>query len=189
MVGGWRPCRVKTAGVFAIDVRSLVREIEDFPTKGISFKDITTVLKRGDALRYVVQEMAAPFRSARPEVIAGVESRGFIFGAPIAYELGAGFVLIRKPGKLPGPTLSAQYELEYGHDTLEIHQDAVQPGQRVLMVDDLLATGGTMRAAADLVERLGGRIVGFTFMLELAFLGGRRKLQGYEVASLVEYEA
>ena len=171
------------------DLKALVREIPDFPKPGISFKDITTVLKDGAAFRKTVQEMAAPFRQAGVEAVVGVESRGFILGAPIAYELGCGFVLVRKPGKLPSETISTTYQLEYGTDTLEIHTDAIAPGQRVLLVDDLLATGGTISAAAELVRKLSGEIVGFSFFIELAFLKGRERLQGYRVHSLVTYDS
>ncbi len=132
--------------------------------------------------------MARRFRDKGIDVIVGVESRGFIFGAPLAYELGLGLVLVRKPGKLPAEKIQVEYELEYGTDTLEIHKDAIQPGQRVLIVDDLLATGGTISAAAKLVEQLGGEVVGYTFLIELAYLGGRRKLGNQEIASLVIYD-
>jgi len=175
--------------VAVTDLKALVREIPDFPKPGISFKDITTVLKDGAAFRKTVQEMAAPFRQAGVEAVVGVESRGFILGAPIAYELGCGFVLVRKPGKLPSETISTTYQLEYGTDTLEIHTDAIAPGQRVLLVDDLLATGGTISAAAELVRKLSGEIVGFSFFIELAFLKGRERLQGYRVHSLVTYDS
>lgn len=139
-------------------------------------------------MREVVERMAAHFRDRKPERIVGVESRGFLLGAPLAYELGVGFVLVRKPGKLPAEKIRVEYELEYGRDALEIHVDAIEPGQRVLIVDDLLATGGTMEAAARLVTQLKGRIIGFAFLIELAFLGGRRKLGDYEVLSLVTYD-
>ncbi|HHT25718.1 MAG TPA: adenine phosphoribosyltransferase [Firmicutes bacterium] len=171
-----------------MDIRSLIREIPDYPQPGVSFKDITTVLKDPQALQYVVREMARRFRDKGIDVIVGVESRGFIFGAPLAYELGLGLVLVRKPGKLPAEKIQVEYELEYGTDTLEIHKDAIQPGQRVLIVDDLLATGGTISAAAKLVEQLGGEVVGYTFLIELAYLGGRRKLGNQEIASLVIYD-
>jgi len=174
--------------VAVTDLKKLIREIPDFPKPGISFKDITTVLKDAAAFRKTVQEMAAPFRDAGVDAVVGVESRGFILGAPIAYELGCGFVLVRKAGKLPSDTISTTYQLEYGTDTLEIHTDAISPGQKVLMVDDLLATGGTISAAAELVRRLSGEIVGFSFFIELAFLKGREKLKGYKVHSLVVYD-
>jgi adenine phosphoribosyltransferase len=175
-------------GQFIVDIRSLIREIPDYPQPGVSFKDITTVLKDPQALQYVVRVMANRFRDKGIDVIVGVESRGFIFGAPLAYELGLGLVLVRKPGKLPAEKIQVEYELEYGKDTLEIHKDAIQPGQRVLIVDDLLATGGTISAAAKLVEQLGGEVAGYSFLIELAFLGGRNKLGDKEIASLVVYD-
>ena len=174
--------------VAAIDLKSLIREIPDFPKPGISFKDITTVLKDGPAFRETVMQMAAPFRNQGVQAVVGVESRGFVLGAPIAYELGCGLILIRKPGKLPADTLSTSYQLEYGTDALEIHKDAIEPGQKVLVVDDLLATGGTISAAAELIRQLSGEIVGFSFFVELAFLQGREKLRGYPIYSLVSYD-
>lgn len=179
---GWNGGRLE------LDIRSLIREIPDYPQPGVSFKDITTVLKDPQALQYVVREMARRFRDKGIDVIVGVESRGFIFGAPLAYELGLGFVLVRKPGKLPAEKIQVEYQLEYGTDKLEIHKDAIQPGQRVLIVDDLLATGGTISAAAKLVEQLGGEVVGYSFLIELAYLGGRNKLGEKEVSALVVYE-
>lgn len=172
-----------------MELKSMVREITDFPKEGISFKDITTVLKDGQAFRYSIQTMADYYRPKRPEIVVGVESRGFLIGAPLAYELGVGFVLIRKPGKLPAETEHVEYELEYGTDALEIHRDAISPGTKVLMVDDLLATGGTIKAAAKLVERLQGDIIGFGFLIELMYLEGRKQLSGYDVLSLVKYES
>ena len=175
--------------VAAADLKALIREIPDFPKPGIGFKDITTVLKDAGAFRQTVQLMADPFRDDKVDAVVGVESRGFILGAPIAYELGCGFVLVRKAGKLPSDTISTTYQLEYGTDTLEIHTDAISPGQRVLIVDDLLATGGTAAAAADLVRKLSGEIVGFSFFVELKFLKGRERLKGYRVHSLVVYDS
>ncbi len=171
-----------------MDLKALVREIPDFPKPGVSFKDITTVLKSAEAFRQVVLEMAQPFRG-ECDVVAGVESRGFILGAPIAYELGCGLVIMRKPGKLPAETIRTTYALEYGTDGLEVHRDAIVPGQRVLLVDDLLATGGTISAAAELVEALSGEIVGFSFFIELAYLNGRSRLGGRKVHSLITYHA
>ena len=146
-----------------MDLRSMIREIPDFPKPGISFKDITTLLKDGKALQYVTAALAEPFKEKDIDLVVAVEARGFAIGAPVACNLGAGFILVRKPGKLPGKTLSYEYELEYGTDTLEIHEDAIQPGQRVLIVDDVLATGGTVSAAANMVEQLGGKIEGLAF--------------------------
>lgn len=171
-----------------MDLKPLIREIPDFPKPGINFKDITTLLKDGRALRQVIDEFAAHFAPAKPDLVVGAESRGFLLGAPVAYELGCGFVLVRKPGKLPAPTSKVSYGLEYGQDALEIHLDAIAPGQKVLIVDDLLATGGTISATAELVRRLGGEIVGFAFLIELDFLRGRDRLAGYDVLSLVHYK-
>jgi len=171
-----------------VDYKSLIREVPDFPKKGISFKDITTLLKDGPALRQMTEELAAHFVSYKPDVIVGAESRGFLLGAPLAYKMGCGFVVVRKPGKLPAAVAKVSYQLEYGEDSLEIHLDAIKPGQRVLIVDDLLATGGTMSATAELVKKLQGEIVGFTFLIELDDLKGRQKLAPYEVFSLVHYE-
>ncbi len=171
-----------------MDLKPLIREVPDFPKPGISFKDITTLLKDGAALRQVVDEFDHHFRAAQPDLIVGAESRGFILGAPLAYQLGIGFVLVRKPGKLPADKERITYDLEYGQDSLEIHRDAIQPGQRVVIVDDLLATGGTISATAELVKRLGGVILGFAFIIELDALKGREKLSGYDVLSLVHYD-
>lgn len=170
-----------------MELQQLIREVPDFPQPGVSFKDITTVLKDPQALRFVVKELARLWCDRDIDVILGVESRGFIFGAPLAYELGLGFVLARKPGKLPADKVRLDYGLEYGSDALEIHRDAIQPGQRVLLVDDLLATGGTISAAAKLVEQLGGTVAGFAFLIELAYLGGRDRLGNREISSLVIY--
>ncbi len=171
-----------------MDYSSLIREVPDFPKKGISFKDITTLLKDGPALRQVTDELAAHFAAFRPDVIVGAESRGFLLGAPLAYKMGCGFVVVRKPGKLPAAVAKVSYQLEYGEDSLEIHLDSIKPGQKVLIVDDLLATGGTMSATAELVKKLQGEIVGFAFLIELDDLKGRQKLEPYEVYSLVHYE-
>lgn len=172
-----------------MDLYSKIRVVPDFPKPGVSFKDITTLLKDGEALRYVVDQMAERFADSNVDVILGVESRGFLFGAPLAYKMGTGFVLVRKPGKLPSNTLKASYELEYGSDSLEIHADAIEPGQRVLLVDDLLATGGTMAAAAKLVNDLQGEIAGFAFVVELTYLNGRDKLGDYEIMSMLRYDS
>jgi adenine phosphoribosyltransferase len=165
----------------------LVRDIPNFPEPGIIFKDITPVLKHPQALKEVVDLMTEHARQLKPDVIAGIESRGFVFGLPIAINLGLGFVPVRKLGKLPGEKISEEYALEYGTNTVEMHTDAVEPGQRVVVVDDLLATGGTASAAARLIERLGGTVAGFTFLIELTFLEGRKHLRGYDVFSLIEY--
>lgn len=164
-----------------------IRVIEDFPKPGISFKDITTLLKDGEAYRAAVDALVKQIRPWKPELILGPEARGFLLGAPVAYALKAGFVPVRKPGKLPGNTVSETYELEYGTDTLEVHADAFRAGQRVVLVDDLLATGGTMLATARLVEKTGAQVVGMSFLIELTELGGRDKLGDYPIFSLVQY--
>ncbi len=164
-----------------------IRDIVDFPKKGIVFKDITTLMARPEALREAVDALCAPFRDQRIDKIACMESRGFIFGAPMAIELGAGMVPLRKPGKLPAETVSASYELEYGTDSLEMHVDAVSEGETVLIVDDLLATGGTASAAIELVETRGGIVEALVFLVELAFLDGRAKLGDRMVHSVIRY--
>ncbi len=165
----------------------LVRDIPNFPEPGIIFKDITPVLKHPQALKEVVDLMTEHARQLKPDVIAGIESRGFVFGLPIAINLGLGFVPIRKLGKLPGEKISEEYALEYGTNTVEIHTDAIEPGQRVVVIDDLLATGGTAAASARLIERLGGVVAGFSFLIELTFLDGRKNLRGYDVYTLIQY--
>ncbi|MGQ9682957.1 MAG: adenine phosphoribosyltransferase [Anaerolineae bacterium] len=170
-----------------MDLASLIRDIPDFPIKGILFKDITTLMKDGAALRQAVDALAAPFRDSRVDLVAAIESRGFIFAAPVAYQLGAGFVPIRKPGKLPAETVRVEYTLEYGANTLELHRDAIRPGQRVLLIDDLLATGGSARAAVQLIEQLGGQVIGIAFLVNLTFLKGADKLAGYNVFSVIDY--
>lgn len=170
-------------------LRKLIREVPDFPKAGINFYDITTLLKDKEGLKGVIDALADQYKDEKIDTVIGVESRGFIFGAPLAYKLGAGFVPVRKPRKLPAETISVSYELEYGTDTLEIHKDAIGAGHRVLIVDDLLATGGTARAVCDLVEKLGGGIVGLMFVIELTFLNGRQKFNGYDVRSLIAYDA
>ena len=164
-----------------------IRDVPDFPKKGIVFKDITPVLSDINALRTSVEEMASSFMDLEIDVVVGIESRGFIFGAPIADILDASFVLVRKPGKLPWKTKSVSYELEYGTDALEIHEDSIAKGQNVLIVDDLLATGGTAEATCKLVLELGGNIKGLSVLIELEFLSGRKKLNQYNVHSLVQY--
>jgi adenine phosphoribosyltransferase len=169
-------------------LRAKIRDIKDFPTEGILFKDITTLLKDGPAWRYAVDSLASRYQAERVDVVVGVESRGFIFGGAIAHQLRAGVVPVRKLGKLPAKTIEVEYELEYGRDALAMHEDAIAPGQRVLAVDDLLATGGTMAATLRLVEQLGGQVVGVAFMIELAFLKGREKLKNYPLHSLIVYD-
>ena len=171
-----------------MDFKEQIRVIENFPKMGISFKDITTLLKNGEAYRAAIDALVEKVRPWNPEVIIGPEARGFLLGAPVAYALGIGFVPVRKPGKLPGETVSETYELEYGFDTLEVHADAMHLGQRVVIVDDLLATGGTMLATARLVEKTGAQVVGMSFLIELGFLSGREKLSNYPIFSLVKYQ-
>ena len=169
-------------------LRAKIRDIKNFPTEGILFKDITTLLKDGPAFRYVVDLLAERYQQEKVEVVVGIESRGFIFAGALAHQLRAGFVPVRKLGKLPGKTIEVEYELEYGRDALAMHEDAIRPGQRVLAVDDLLATGGTMAAALRLVEQLGGHVVGVAFLIELAFLHGQDKLKNYPLHSLIVYD-
>ena len=166
---------------------TLIRDIPDFPQPGILFKDITPVLADADALREVIAGMSAAATASKPDLIVGIESRGFIFGVPVAYQLGLGFAPARKAGKLPHTTIRREYALEYGAAIVEMHTDAIQKGQRVVIVDDLLATGGTAAAAAALVEELGGIVAGLCFLIELDFLKGRDRLSEYEVTSLVRY--
>jgi adenine phosphoribosyltransferase len=167
--------------------KRLIRDIHDFPKTGIVFKDITPVLQEPAAFREVIDRMIAFAREPQVDTVVGIESRGFIFGAPIAYALGLGYVPVRKLGKLPGETVREEYALEYGTNTVEVHKDAVRPGQRALIADDLLATGGTSAAAARLVEKLGGEVAGLVFLVELTFLSGREALEGYPIYSLIEY--
>jgi len=171
----------------AEELRAKIREIPDFPKPGILFYDITTLLKDPVAYKESIDLMLAPWRNDKVDLVVGMESRGFIFSAPMAYLLNAGLVPVRKLGKLPAETITVEYALEYGSNTLEIHRDAIQPGQRVLVVDDLLATGGTVRGTIDLVERLQGEVVGLGFLVELEFLKGRDRLQGLRVESVVRY--
>lgn len=169
------------------DLKHWIRAVEDFPRPGVSYKDITTLLKEGPLFRRAIDELADYFADRGVEVVAGPESRGFIMASALAYRLGAGLVPLRKPGKLPARARRQTYALEYGEDALEIHEDAVRPGQRVLVVDDLLASGGTIRAAIDLIESLGGQVAGVGFLIELSFLAGRQRLPGHDVHSLVIY--
>jgi adenine phosphoribosyltransferase len=171
----------------AEDLRAKIREIPDFPKPGILFYDITTLLKDAVAYLAAIDLMLAPYRDDKIDLVVGMESRGFIFSAPMAYLLGAGLVPVRKLGKLPAETITVEYALEYGSNTLEIHRDAIEPGQRVLIVDDLLATGGTVHGTIELVERLQGEVVGVGFLVELDFLKGRDRLQGHRVESVIRY--
>ena len=169
------------------DYANLIRDIPDFPIPGILFRDITTLLKDGPAFQRAIDELADKLRDLKPDKIVAIESRGFIFGAPIAYRLGAGFVPVRKLGKLPAETITAEYELEYGSNTVEMHRDAVTAGERVVIVDDLLATGGTTLATIDLVEQVNGHIVALAFLIELTELSAREYLEGFKIVTLIQY--
>ncbi len=171
-----------------MDLARTIRDVPDFPVEGILFKDITTLLQDPKALKETVDRLHAYADSRNVDVIVGVESRGFMFGMPLAYNMGLGFVPVRKPGKLPAEKISESYTLEYGTNTLEIHTDAMKPGQRALVIDDLLATGGTALATCKLIERLGGVVAGTAFAIELSFLKGREKLHGYDVFSVVKFD-
>ncbi|MBN9648464.1 MULTISPECIES: adenine phosphoribosyltransferase [Terrisporobacter] len=170
-----------------MDLKQTVRVIEDFPKEGISFKDITTLLQDGKALKFAIDEIIADLKDKDVDLIVGPEARGFLMGTPVAYGMGVGFIPVRKPGKLPWEIESYEYDLEYGSNKLEIHKDAIKPGQKVAIVDDLLATGGTMEAAAKLIEKLGGEVVSMQFLIELEDLDGRAKLAKYNVNSLIKY--
>jgi adenine phosphoribosyltransferase len=170
-----------------MDLKQHIRNVTDFPKPGVLFYDITTLLSDADGFREAIELMTEPFRDDKIDIVVGMESRGFIFSTPMALSLDAGFVPVRKLGKLPAETISVEYDLEYGTNTLEVHRDAIRPGQRVLIVDDLLATGGTVLGTIDLVEQLKGEIVGLSFLVELEFLKGRDRLDGYRTHSVVGY--
>jgi len=171
-----------------MNLHEKIREVQDFPKEGIGFKDVTPLFNDKEALQYIINQLSEQLKGLNVDIIVGPEARGFLVGTPVAFNLGVGFVPVRKPGKLPWETVRYEYELEYGTDALEIHKDAIKPGQRVAIVDDLLATGGTVLAAAKLIEKLGGEVVSLNFLIELAFLKGKEKLAGYNVQSLVKYE-
>lgn len=171
-----------------MDIKSKIRIIDNFPKEGISFKDITTLIGDGEGLRASIDEIANYLKEKQIDVVVGPEARGFIFGVPVAYALGVGFVPVRKKGKLPFDTVAVEYELEYGKDCLEIHKDSIKPGTRVAIVDDLLATGGTIGAVAKLIEQVGGEVVSLAFAIELTDLNGRDKLKNYDITSLVQYD-
>ncbi len=170
-----------------MELADFIRNIPDFPVQGILFRDITTLLTDPDAFQESIDSLLDRYLDEDIDLVAAIEARGFIFGAPLAYELAAGFVPIRKPGKLPAETISASYTLEYGTNTLEMHKDAIEPGQRVLLVDDLVATGGSAKAATELIDRLGGEVVGVVFLIELTDLKGVEQLEGYDVFSLIKF--
>ena len=173
----------------APDLKSVIRNVKDFPKPGIVFRDITTLIADPRAMRYAVDKLAEETTSRHAEAILAAESRGYLFGAGVAYKLGLPLAIVRKPGKLPEATIKHTYELEYGTDTLELHTDAIKRGQRVMLIDDLLATGGTIEACAKLVEKLGGTVAGAAFVIELSFLKGRERLKGMPVYSIVDYES
>ncbi len=171
------------------NLKALIREVPDFPKPGINFYDITTLLKHPEGFRQTVDALAAQFEGEKVDMVIGIEARGFIFAPALAYQLGAGFVPVRKPRKLPAECARISYDLEYGQDTLEIHRDAIGENHRVLIADDLLATGGTAKAVVDLVESLGGQVTGLAFVVELEFLTGRKRLENYDVRSLIKYQS
>lgn len=170
-----------------MNLEAKIRDVPDFPIRGVMFKDITTLLKDPDAYHHAIDSLVERYKDRKVDIVVGMESRGFVFAAPLAYLLGAGLVPVRKLGKLPAETVRAEYSLEYGTNTLEVHKDAIEPGQQVLIVDDLLATGGTTAATVKLVEILGGKVAGIAFLIELTFLKGREKLKGYEVFAKIAY--
>ncbi len=174
-----------------MDIKSKIREISDWPKPGINFKDITTLLEDGQAFRQAVDQLAAPYAGQKIDKVVGIDARGFLLAAPIAYKLGAGLAIVRKKGKLPSKTIEKEYTYEYDSNIVAIHDDAIKPGESIILIDDLCATGGTALAACDLIERLGGDILGVSFLIDLPFLGGSKKIkeQGIEVRSLVEYES
>ncbi len=171
----------------SLDLRDRVRDVPDFPTEGIVFKDLMPLLADKEYFAETIRRLAEWAQPREPDLVLGAEARGFIFGGALAYELGAGFIAARKPGKLPRETVEATYALEYGTDSLQVHRDAITPGARVVVLDDVLATGGTARAKVELVEELGGIVVGVLFVIELTFLEGRERLEGYDVHSLIQY--
>jgi adenine phosphoribosyltransferase len=171
-----------------MDLKSHIRNVKDFPKQGIMFRDITTLLKNPEAYNYTLEQLLDYTKGKKINKVVGIESRGFIFGSVLAHKLNCGFIPVRKPGKLPSEKVSISYSLEYGEDKLEMHKDAIQPGDKVLVHDDLLATGGTMNTVCQLIEKLGGEIVQVSFIVELSFLNGRDKLKSYDVRSIVDYK-
>ncbi|HMN47782.1 MAG TPA: adenine phosphoribosyltransferase [Ignavibacteriaceae bacterium] len=172
-----------------MDLKSYIRNVKDFPKQGIMFRDITTLLKNHEAFDYTIEQLLSFTKGLNINKVVGIESRGFIFGSVLAHKLGCGFIPVRKPGKLPAEKVTVSYSLEYGEDKLEIHKDAIQPGDKVLLHDDLLATGGTMNAVCQLIEKLGGEVVQISFIIELTFLNGREKLKPYDVRSIEKYDS
>jgi adenine phosphoribosyltransferase len=178
---------VNNRGGRVMDLKKYVTIVEDFPKPGISFKDITTLMDNGEAFKYATDQIVQYAREKKIDIVVGPEARGFIIGCPVAYSLGVGFAPVRKEGKLPRETIKVEYGLEYGKDALTIHKDAIKPGQRVLITDDLLATGGTIEATIKLVEQLGGEVAGIAFLIELSYLEGRKRLEGYDILALIKY--
>ena len=170
-----------------MDLKTFIKDVLDYPKPGIVFKDITPLLSHKEAFKYSIDQLVEKFCDKNIDVIVGIDARGFIFAAPVAYQLGVGLAIVRKPGKLPRKCVSEDYALEYGSNTLQMHNDTISPGQNVLIVDDVLATGGTMEATCKIVEKLGGKIVGIEFLIELGFLKGKEKLKNYEIKSLIKY--
>lgn len=170
-----------------LDLKKIIRDVPDFPKAGIVFKDITTLLKNKEAFKYAIDKMVERYKGEDIDLIVGIESRGFIFGPILAYHLNAGFIPVRKPGKLPSEKVTETYDLEYGMDAVEMHKDSINPDDKVLIVDDLLATGGTAQATAKMIEKLGGIVVSFAFLIELEFLKGRDKIKAYNIFSLIKY--
>ncbi len=171
-----------------MDLKQYITIVEDYPKEGVSFKDITTLMDDGEAYKYATDEIVKYAKEVKADIIVGPEARGFIIGCPVAYALEVGFAPVRKPGKLPREVEEVEYDLEYGKDILTMHRDAITPGQRVLIVDDLLATGGTVKATIDLVEKLGGTVAGCAFLIELAYLNGREKIEGYDIHAILTYD-
>jgi len=171
-----------------MNLKSKIREIPDWPIKGVSFKDITTLLQDKESFKLVIDKLAKPYLKNKPDIVVGIDARGFLLSSAVAYKLKRGLAIIRKKGKLPYKKVWKKYILEYTANILEMHKDAVKPGQKVLIVDDVLATGGTMKATVDLVEKLGGKVIGIAFLIELDYLGGRKKLRGYPIHSLMRYD-
>ena len=170
-----------------IDLKNKIRSIPDFPKKGIIFRDITPVLQDSKAFKFLIKELIKPYKNKKIDKVVGIDARGFLLAAPIAYKLGAGLCIVRKKGKLPYQTVSQNYSLEYGEETIEMHKDSILPGEKVIIVDDVIATGGTLKATVDLVEKLGGKIVGISVFIELRDLKGREKLKGYKFYSLIKF--
>lgn len=171
-----------------MNFKSKIRTIKNWPKKGVDFRDITPLLEDADSYKLAINELAKPFKNQKIDKVVGIDARGFLLAAPIAYKLGAGLAIIRKKGKLPAKTISQKYALEYASNTLEMHRDSIKPGEHILIIDDVLATGGTMQATCEIVEKLGGKIVGIVFLIELKFLEGKNKLKKYKIYSLIEYE-